>query len=523
MSVDVDIAIVGYGPGGEVLASLLGQAGHRVVVFEKFPAPYGLPRMSTLDGEIARLLQHTGDGRKALEGSIPQHYGNLYGADGELAIRFDWSEELCGHPSHLSLHQPNIEAAMQERVASLPSVDVRWGTEVTGLKEVGDSVRITARPVDADGNPSDEQQVTASYVVGMDGASSFVRDAVGISLEVLREHDDKWFLTDFDILDPSVKEPETEIHMVPEQPYYWGPNGAARCRTDVRVMPGGDPAQLMDDEHGYAWLEENIGIPREAVRITRRVLYRFRSQYATSFRRGRVFIGGDAAHAMTPFMAQGSCSAMRDGANLAWKFDLVLSGRAHPDLLDTYETERFAHVVPLVHGSLAQWGLLTEEDPAKAAGRDAYLRSGQAQVPPMPNLAAGILHRSPEGEPVAPAGSLSPQGRVRIDDRDGLLDDLVGFGFQLVSSTPLDAVLDGPILAALADLGVKVLTIGDGPGQVVDLSGTYANFFAHHGATAFVSRPDFYLFGTADGPQATAALVDDLIAQLSFSTDRVTA
>ena len=61
MTVNVDVAIVDFGSGGSVLASLLGQAGHRVVVIEKMSAPYGLPRMSTLEGEIARLLQHTSD------------------------------------------------------------------------------------------------------------------------------------------------------------------------------------------------------------------------------------------------------------------------------------------------------------------------------------------------------------------------------------------------------------------------------------------------------------------------------
>ncbi|GHE06939.1 bifunctional 3-(3-hydroxy-phenyl)propionate/3-hydroxycinnamic acid hydroxylase [Klenkia taihuensis] len=521
MTVDVDVAIVGYGPGGEVLASLLGQAGHRVVVFEKFPAPYGLPRMSTLDGEIARLLQHTGDGVKALEGSVPQHFGNLYGADGELAIRFDWTGELCGHASHLSLHQPNIESAMQERVASLPSVDVRWGTEVTEVEDLGDSVRVTARTLTTTDEQAPLEQVTATYVVGMDGASSFVRQALGIPLEILRQHDDQWFLTDFDILDPAIKEPETEIHMIPTGPYFWGPNGAGRCRTDVRIMPGTEPAELMDEEHGYAWLEANIGIPREAVRISRRVLYRFRSQYAKSFRSGRVFIGGDAAHAMTPFMAQGSCSAMRDGANLAWKLDLVLRGCATDELLDTYEPERLAHVVPLVHGSLAQWGLLTEEDSAKAAGRDAFLRSGEAHLPPMPILTAGIIHRGPDGEPVGPAGELSPQGKVRIGEREGLLDDLVGFGFQVISADPLDDALTDAQRSALDSIGAKVLILGDG--GVGDLEDTYATFLAEHGATSYISRPDFYLFGTATGPQATSALVDALLAQLPLTAQPVPA
>lgn len=74
MDINVDVAIVGYGPGGAVLASLLGQRGHTVAVLEKFPAPYNLPRMSTLDGEIARVLQHAADPAAALKDS-QVHWG----------------------------------------------------------------------------------------------------------------------------------------------------------------------------------------------------------------------------------------------------------------------------------------------------------------------------------------------------------------------------------------------------------------------------------------------------------------
>jgi len=515
MPVDIDVAIVGFGPGGEVLASLLGRAGHRVVVFDKFPAPYGLPRMSTLDGEIARVFQHTSDPVKAMAGTLPQPAYFFYGADGDLALDVDWRFDIGGHPARLSLHQPNIEAAMQERIDALPSVEVRWGTEVTGLEDLGHAVHITTRAsTGADGAMADEELV-ASYVVGMDGASSFVRQALGIELEVLRKHDDVWHMTDFDIVDPELEPPLTTLHMRPEGPYFWGPNGENRCRTDVRHMGDVDPAELMDNEHGYQWLEEHIGVSRERVRITRRVLYRFRSQYATSWRRGRVFIGGDAAHAMTPFMGEGSCMAMRDSVNLAWKLDLVLSGRARSELLDTYQAERLPQAVAVVEGSLMAWSLMVEEDPEKAAGRDAFLRSGQAPGPVVPPLATGVLHRGPDGAIAPPTGTVSPQGRVRLDGREELLDDLVGFGFQLVSTQPLDDALTDRQRQRLADLGAAVVVLGDGPGRASDIDGTYGRFFAEHGATAFLARPDFAVYGVADGPQATGALVDELFEQLS--------
>ena len=386
MPVDIDVAVVGFGPGGEVIASLLGQHGHRVAVYEKYPQPYGLPRMSTLDGEIARVLQHTGDAAKALDESIPQPNYLFYGADGEIALEVDWRFDICGHPARLSLHQPHIEASMQERIDACPSVTVHWGAEVIGLHDLGDSVTLNVQTSEGIEN------VTASYVVGMDGASSFVRRALGIELEILHSHTDQWILTDFDIVDPATQPPPTVINMRPAGPYFWGPNGARRCRTDVRIMPGQDAGELMDDEHGYRWLEENLGIDRSGVTITRRKLYRFLSQYAKSFRRGRAFIGGDAAHSMTPYMAQGSCSAMRDGMNLGWKLDAVLRGRADDRLLDTYEAERLPAVIPVVEGSLKTWKLLIELDPEAAAARDNFLRAGQAQLPQVPPLKTGLRH-----------------------------------------------------------------------------------------------------------------------------------
>ncbi|MDI9682613.1 FAD-dependent monooxygenase, partial [Burkholderia cenocepacia] len=91
---------------------------------------------------------------------------------------------------------------------------------------------------------------------------------------------------------------------------------------------------------------------------------------------------GDAAHTMMPYMGQGACSGMRDGINLAWKLDPVLTGRAHADLLDTYEAERRPHVSAITQMSLFLGQIVNEDDPRKVAERDAAFRSGA--MPPMP-------------------------------------------------------------------------------------------------------------------------------------------
>ncbi|WP_304105990.1 bifunctional 3-(3-hydroxy-phenyl)propionate/3-hydroxycinnamic acid hydroxylase [Mycolicibacterium bacteremicum] len=514
MSSHVDVIVIGFGPAGEMLASLLGQRGAAVAVLEKFSEPYGLPRMSTLDGEIARLLQHAADPKEALAESVPELSVELWGADAQQKGFFDWNYKRAGHMSHLSTHQPNIESAMERRIAEHPNVQVYWGREVVELVDNG--VDYTVRAVDRTTAAQEPIEVTAQYVVGMDGANSFVRRAIGVDLEVLHTHNDRWILTDYDVIEPLPNNLEHRIYfdLDLDQPYFWGPNGVGRVRTDVRLRPDDDAALESDDADGYEFLENRVGVPRTSVKQTRRKMYTFRSQIATAMRRGNVFIGGDAAHAMPPYMGQGACTAMRDAANLAWKLDLVLRGMVDSSVLDSYEAERLTHSRFFVEGSLAAYKMVNPANHQEAAERDAYLEAHRGDVtPPIPPLREGIQHRHDDGEYAPQAGAVAPQGRVSVDGRENLLDDVVGYGFHLVSIQPIKTILGEERCARLVHLGTSLVEVG-GVDGFEDLDGTYAEYFAMHQATALLSRPDGYIFGIANGPENTVALVDSLLAQL---------
>lgn len=507
-AVDFDVVVVGFGPGGEVLSSLLAQAGHRILAIDKASQPYGLPRMSTLDGEIARVLQHTSDPAKAMKDSIPQKNCERFGADGTRLPPIDWSNKISGHWSHYSLHQPNIESAMLERIQAYSNAEIAWGVAAEAVEQFPDYVKLGM--VDSSGA---SRTCTSRFVLGFDGATSFIREALGIQLEVLFRHKDWYILTDFDGLVPLPEERlQTQLHMDPVRPWFWGPNGFNKCRTDVCLLDGEKVEDLMDPEIGYQFVRQHTGLTKHEIKLTRRVAYKFRSQLASCYRKGRIFIGGDAAHAMCPSMGQGACCAMRDAVNLAWKLDLVLKGRAPISLLDTYEIERMRHSRFFVETSLAVWKTVHEVDEESAKTRDETIAENGVTTITIPGLETGIIHRHGDQFLSPQAGKLSPQGLVDVKGSPKLLDDVIGAGGQLISRQSLTNILEPKQTSRLRDLGVHILQIASGDGA--DFSprdGAYEEFWVENDVTTLLARPDGYLFGTAKSHSDIRNLVNDFL------------
>jgi 3-(3-hydroxy-phenyl)propionate hydroxylase len=134
------------------------------------------------------------------------------------------------------------------------------------------------------------------------------------------------------------------------------------------------------------------------IEIWRSVTYRFHGLLARQWRSGRIFLAGDAAHQMPPFMAQGLCSGIRDVGTLGWKRGAVLSQGACPNLLDTYETERKPHMRQLVATTKELGEIIGEMDLEGARHRDETLEKElTAGLTPtlrqkfIPNLVDGLI------------------------------------------------------------------------------------------------------------------------------------
>ena len=525
---DYDVVQIGYGPVGQTCAALLGRAGHRVGVFERSPECYPLPRAGHLDHEIMRIFQGIGAADDVERHSIPIADYDWFNGAGELLLHLDWNAPApSGWKSDYLIYQPYVEDGLMRAAAGHASVDISHGWEAVDLIQHPDHVEVTLREghrLNGGWEPTGQTRtVTADYVLGADGANSFVRRRSELNWQ------DFGFSEDWLVLDIRPNDPDADIGL-PEAAQICDPArprslfrwlGREHCRGEFMLLPGETPEQMTQPETAWQLLQP-YGLSAENAHIVRRTVYTFRSLLADSFRRNRVLLIGDAAHLMPPFMGQGMCSGIRDAANLSWKLDLVLRGTCSPSLLDTYTTERRPHADAVIHASIELGRIICIADPQAAAARDQAFMTGQVPPPPpFPGLIGGILQRDEDGRVQAPVGQLSVQGRVFYRDQTARLDDIIEPGWTLLSrvADPL-AALSAPQREYLSAIGVTAvhITRANMPGgtAAVDLDATYHRWFSELDADAVLIRPDFYVYGTAATVADLPELVDSLTAQMGI-------
>jgi 3-(3-hydroxy-phenyl)propionate hydroxylase len=349
VSTRYDVAIVGLGPTGATLANLLGRHGMRTVVYERSTAPFSQPRACHLDAEIARVFQGLGfeqDLHRILTVSKGMDYVD---AQGTKLFSFEGFERepLLGWEEDYVFVQPQLEAVLRSGLEWFPHVEVHLGAEAPSLDSLLD---------------------TADWVIGCDGATSTVRESLGIGYRDLRYHQ-PWLVVDAVLHDPTIPDLPSVIQQVCDP---------ARLATFV---PSHGPYRrwefmLQGEEHPDPWeLLAPWGVNDANATLVRAANYRFHALVADTWRagpNGRVFLTGDAAHLMPPFMGQGMCSGVRDAVNLAWKLAEVREG-APTSLLSSYESERRPHVEAVARLSIEAGRTLSRlaEDPHDLPQADA--------------------------------------------------------------------------------------------------------------------------------------------------------
>lgn len=507
-----DVLIVGYGPTGMLAAIMLGRAGHKVAVIERYRALYNLPRVGIVHDDILRIFQEIGIGERIRPATFFLPRYEMTNRERLLLTNDVAPMATHGWPEMTSIYQPAFEAELDHVVRTLPNVDLLLGETVVALAQDGGRVEVTTQ------GEGGTRTHAGRYLIGSDGGNSFVRDALGIGYE------DLGFVQDWLVIDAKAKRPpRPDIPLLrqfcdPQQPGMTMQMGPDHRRWSFMIFKDESAEEAMKPENVWRRLARPEGGTPDEFELVRVASYKFQSLLATRWREGRAFLAGDSAHQMPPFLAQGLCSGFRDGYSIAWKLDLVLQGKASGAFLDTYEAERGPNARATTVESMRVGQNVNERDPEKIRIRDEQLIAAQAAKDKNPGKKDLIAFRVPgfnaglvaTGAPGA--GDVFPQGRVTRDGREGRYDDIAGRGFMIVARNgDARAALSAGDMAFWQALGGSVVTLGK---DFVDTEGVYTRLMDDYGCDVLVKRADYYLFGACKSVADLPKMIAEMRRQL---------
>lgn len=492
----VDVAVIGCGPTGLALARLLALEGLRIAVIDRSRLPIDFPRATHLDDETMRAFQTLGLQHLEKTFSLVGAYRH-YDAEWQTVMEMSLNRGLTdqGWQSDYMFHQPDFEAVLRGHAYEHPGTATYFGWEAVALDDSGDAVAVSIREL----STAEEREITALFVVGCDGANSATLQRMGSTL-IDYQATHRSLIVDIIPFAANEKLPGRDafIQGGVRNPLTFVPIAEPRLRFELMLRPEDDAAAFQRTERAYELLAPWFSA--DEYRLLRSDVYEWRSVIAHPWRVGRVLLAGDAAHTMPPHLGQGMCSGIRDALNLAWKLARVVRGESRIDLLDTYETERSAHVATYVAVSAQMANFIETMDAPYAgdtghAGEDADKTPG----PLRPRLGPGV--RADDADEFA--GTLSAQPTLATGQR---LDDAIGYRFGVVGEPACLAAASDGTRACLGSLGAVI---------VDDDSEALRNWVQALGAAAVVVRPDRYVYGTAHSADEVDALVGRLEATLT--------
>ncbi|MFJ7218854.1 bifunctional 3-(3-hydroxy-phenyl)propionate/3-hydroxycinnamic acid hydroxylase [Amycolatopsis sp. NPDC098790] len=499
-----DVAVIGYGPVGVTAANLLGRLGLRVLVVERDADVYARARAISTDEEVVRIWQRAGLADALTADMLADRPLTFVDAAGRTFLSFTPETQGNGYPPQQFIYQPALERTLRAGVERYENVEVLLGNECTALSQDADGVDLTITPTGS----AAPRRFRASYVIAADGGSSPTRTRLGIGFSG-RTYEDRWVVVDTRVKRPWPEADRLRFHCNPARPAVDCPTPLGHHRWEFPVLPGDDEAALVSSD-GVAELLAGQGIGPEHVEVLRAVVYNHHVRFADRWRAGRVFLAGDAAHVMPPWIGEGMASGVRDVDNLCWKLaaacDPALPAETVERLLGSYETERMPHVRAVTRAAVFFGRVITERRPLVTAVRDRTFRlvsrlpglgtylSSARWLPPTGSrdgfLAAGPGKRA-TGKHIPQPWVLDQRGRR------ARLDDALGSVAWTVLHTGPRAGFD-----RWCDAGAAVLELrpaGHDPDvhALVDVENRLREWMRRRRVTAIAVRPDGIVYAAA--------------------------
>ena len=474
------VIVVGAGPVGLMLASELHLGGADVTVYDRLTAPTGESRALGFNRGAAESL-----GQRGL---LPRLGDFRWGPMGHFGgVRIDLGMLDENHSGVLGLSQARTEEMLGVWLAEL-GVPVRRGYEVTGLRQSADGVVV------AFDGPAGRGEDTAGYLVGCDGAQSTVRALAGIDAP-------GWEATrgmyTAEITGVALRPRPIGERLPGGNMVVCTPLGDAHYRIvihDKSLPARPDPGELTFTQVADAWQ-----------RLTCESIHDARAPWlwacgnaarlAAEYRRGRVFLAGDAAHEIPPLAAWGLSAGLQDAVNLGWKLAATINGWAPDGLLDTYHAERHPIGQQLIRNAQAASMLYlgdADMDPMRSVMAELVRHKDAAGH--LAGIVSGLGIRYDCGQGDHPLlGLRMPPDRelIRADgSRTRIADLLHAARGVLITTGGCDAA--GPLAGGWADR-IEIITGAWAAGQDLGPDGQDL------GPDAVLIRPDGYVAWTSPG------------------------
>jgi 3-(3-hydroxy-phenyl)propionate hydroxylase len=504
-----DVAVIGYGPTGATAANMLGGLGLNVIVIERDPDVYARARAISTDDEVMRIWQSIGLADRLQRDMLADRPLAWVDANGVPFIETTMTPRGCGHPAQQFLYQPAVDHVLREGVARFDNVEVLLEHECLRALNVVDAQSRWVELLLADLRSDTLKRIRASYVIAADGGSSPTRGMLGIGYAG-RTYRERWVVIDTKMIREWDGHDRMRFHCNPQRPTVDCPTPLGHHRWEYPARAGEDEQKLVTDEAVWEVLHQQ-GITEDQVKILRAVVYSHHVRVADRWRVGNVFLAGDAAHAMPPWLGQGMAAGVRDAANLCWKLAAVVRGQAPDSLLDTYQVERQPHVTECTRRTVRNGRLITERRKPLVFLRNHLLRT-LTRIPGVLEVGRSLIwlpdSRYRKGllalDAHAATGWQVPQPWVT--DATGnkrLLDDVLGGRWAVLH---FGARPDGA--DAWEGLGAVTMSMTKHhrfAGVLWDHEGVLARWLGDKNAAAVVLRPDGFVYTAAAAGQRLAA------------------
>jgi len=335
------VLVAGAGPVGLTMAMALKRRDVAVRVIDRAPARTDKSKALVLWPRTLELLETQGCAEAFVQAGMPCRHASIHAGDREL-IRLALDTVATRFPFALMLPQSETERLLEEALGRL-GLEVERRVELVSFAEKAGSV--TAELRHPDGRT---ETATFAALIGCDGAHSTVRHGLSVQFEGSTEPSD-WILADA-IIDGPLPPDEMMIVWQPDGILAFFPIIGGRFRVIADTPTAGNEApptlaevQALLDARGPKGLRVH-----DPVWLSR---FTINERKVGEYRRGRVFLAGDAAHIHSPAGGQGMNTGMQDAFNLAWKLALVWHGAASEALLDAYSPERSAIGDQVLHNA----------------------------------------------------------------------------------------------------------------------------------------------------------------------------